>query len=351
MIEVAGGARDANQLKLKLVSDFKLNPQSMLYNLVVSKYKVLTPFSKRHSEVEFFWDKKNKNALLNKFYAKAKIEKDTITVADLLISTAIVPYKVHVFLPAVLGKLRPGWTQIDIDVAHTPGTSLEMKVNHPGAQFTGFKIAKTGYGNEREVEWNGEKLGNYVLCLSRRTFKMTTTLANGESYTTFITWGGRSYLNNGFVVEVQENPVNSITINLSWRIDKLPDFDLSTPEDGVINLSALVMSTKRDDEDEEDEEEDEDIFVKLPTTDYQIQSRVQLSSAARKISLDMTGEYFNALNIYTIGKQDTIETEVKLTFDVDKADLIGKLKKVMAGKEYSIEFQPGLAMPIIKLGA
>ena len=42
---------------------------------------------------------------------------------------------------------------------------------------------------------------------------------------------------------------------------------------------------------------------------------------------------------------------MKLTFDVDKADLIGKLKKVMAGKEYSIEFQPGLAMPIIKLGA
>ena len=134
-------------------------------------------------------------------------------------------------------------------------------------------------------------------------------------------------------------------------MDKLPDFDLSTPEDGVINLSALVMSTKRDDEDEEDEEEDEDIFVKLPTTDYQIQSRVQLSSAARKISLDMTGEYFNALNIYTIGKQDTIETEVKLTFDVDKADLNGKLKKVMAGKEYSIEFQPGLAIPMIKMGA
>ena len=93
--------------------------------------------------------------------------------------------------------------------------------------------------------------------------------------------------------------------------------------------------------------------MKLPTltTNYQIHRRVQVSSAARKIALDLTGESFNSLNIYTIGKQDTIETEVKLTFDVDKADLIGKLKKVMAGKEYSIEFQPGLAIPMIKMGA
>merc|ERR1712233_199172 len=101
--------------KLKLESDFELNPQSMLYKLVVSKYKVLTPFSKRHSELEFFWDKKDKNALLNKFYAKAKVEKDSITVADMLITTTTVPYKLHVFLPSVLGKLRPGWTQIDVD--------------------------------------------------------------------------------------------------------------------------------------------------------------------------------------------------------------------------------------------
>merc|ERR1712168_974266 len=100
--------------KLKLTSDFELNPQSMLYNLVVSKYKVLTPFSKRHSELEFFWDKKNKNALLNKFYIKARVEKDSKTMADVIISTTTAPYKIYALLPGVLGKLRPGWTQIDV---------------------------------------------------------------------------------------------------------------------------------------------------------------------------------------------------------------------------------------------
>ena len=81
---------------------------------------------------------------------------------------------------------------------------------------------------------------------------------------------------------------------------------------------------------------------------YQIHSIARLRSEARKISLDVTGEYFNSEGIHI---SDKIETEVKLTLDVDKAELEGKVKKVMAGKEYSIEFQPGLPMPIIKMGA
>merc|ERR1711971_1055802 len=148
----------ANQLKVGLKGDFELNPQSLLYKLVVSKYRILTPFARRHSELEFFWDKKNKNVVMNKFYAKAKVDKDGSKVADVLISTNQQPYKFHVFLPSLLGKLRSGMQEVDVDVAHNPGTSLEMKVNHAGAKFKGFKIAKTGSGSEREITWNGKKL-------------------------------------------------------------------------------------------------------------------------------------------------------------------------------------------------
>merc|ERR1711872_585464 len=88
---------DTNQLKVGLKGDFELNPQSILYKMVVSKYRILTPFSKRHSDLEFFWDKKNKNVVMNKFYAKAKIDKDGSNVANVLISTNQKPYKFHVF--------------------------------------------------------------------------------------------------------------------------------------------------------------------------------------------------------------------------------------------------------------
>merc|ERR1712126_84502 len=316
---------DANKLKLKLESDFELNPQSMLYKLIVSKYKVLTPFSKRHSELEFFWDKKDKNALLNKFYAKAKVEKDSITVADMLISTNIVPYKLHVFLPSVLGKLRPGWTQIDVDLAHSPGTSLEMKVNHPGARFRGFKIAKTGNGNERVVEWDGKTLGTGDYVLTGRMFRTTTTLANGKSLTTTVGWHGDSYLNNAVALELAVDSANSLSINSTWKLNKLPDLDLSTPEDGRLNLAVQGQSAK--------------------WGDFGINRKVEFSSAARKISLDLSGD--SVFSSEALATYSPIATEVKLAFDVDKADLVGKLKKVMAGKEYSVEFQPGLAMPII----
>lgn len=36
---------------------------------------------------------------------------------------------------------------------------------------------------------------------------------------------------------------------------------------------------------------------------------------------------------------------------MNNADLDGKFKKVMAGKEYSVVFHPGFTMPSIKVGA
>merc|ERR1712032_871355 len=152
--------------------------------------------------------------------------------------------------------------------------------------------------------WNGEKLGkgNYVLSRSgtRKIFKLTTTLANGKSLTTTVGWKVNSPLNNRLSVDVEVDPSNSYSINLTWRMNKLPDLDLSTPEDAEFGLALTGDSN--------------------------------FTSGA-------------------LATHSPIETEVKLTFDVDKADLNGKLKKVMAGKEYSIEFQPGLAIPMIKMGA
>ena len=135
---------NAAMLKVGLKGEFDLSPESILYKTIVSKYRILTPFAKRTSELEFFWDKQNKNVLVNKFYAKVKIDKDGTNVANLDISNNEKPYQLKAlkaFLPAVFGRLRPGMTEVDV----------EMKVNHAGAEFKGFKIIKTGVGEEREI--------------------------------------------------------------------------------------------------------------------------------------------------------------------------------------------------------
>merc|ERR1712200_155413 len=172
--------------------DFELNPQSLLYKLVVSKYRILTPFARRHSELEFFWDKKDKNVVMNKFYAKAK-------------------------------------------------------VNHAGAKFKGFKIAKTGSGNEREITWNGKKLAKGDFTLTDKRFTTTQTLSNGKSLTTTITWKNRwdspNFLLDNKVHANLDGTERKLDLNMDWGMSKLPDMDLNTPDDGHFKMTAVARTT------------------------------------------------------------------------------------------------------------
>merc|ERR1712126_638778 len=330
---VASKVNDANQLKVGLVGDFELNPQSLLYKLVISKYRILTPFARRHSELEFFWDKRNKNVVLNKFYAKAKVDKDGSNVANVLISTNQQPYKFHVFLPALLGKLRPGMQEVDVDVAHNPGTSLEMKVNHAGAKFKGFKIAKTGNGNEREITWNGRKLAKGDFPMTDKRFTTTQTLSNGKSLTPTIPWKNRwdspNFLLDNKVHVNLDGTERKLDLNMDWGMSKLPDMDLNTPEDGHFKMTAVGQNAR--------------------WGDYSINRNLQWGSSSRRLSLDLTGDA--EFGAGPLAAASPVQTEMNLTFDVDNSDLNGKFMKVYAGKEYSVVFQPGFTMPSIKVGA
>jgi hypothetical protein len=330
---VTSKVNDANQLKVGLKGDFELNPQSLLYKLVVSKYRILTPFARRHSELEFFWDKKNKNVVMNKFYAKAKVDKDGSKVADVLISTNQQPYKFHAYMPALLGKLRPGMQEVDVDVIHNPGTSLEMKVNHAGAKFKGFKIAKTGSGSEREITWNGKKLAKGDFTLTGKRFTTTQTLYNGKSLTTTITWKNRwdspNFLLDNKVHVNLDGTERKLDLNMDWGMSKLPDMDLNTPEDGHFKMTAVGQNAR--------------------WGDYSINRNLHWGSSSRRLSLDVTGDA--EFGAGPLAAASPVQTEVKLSFDVNNADLNGKFMKVYAGKEYSVVFQPGFTMPSIKIGA
>merc|ERR1712098_368845 len=67
---------NANEFRFILHDTFDVNPESILDKNIISKYKILTPFNSRTGEFEFYVNKKDKNVLLNKFYAKGKVMKD-----------------------------------------------------------------------------------------------------------------------------------------------------------------------------------------------------------------------------------------------------------------------------------
>jgi len=325
---------NAAMLKVGLKGEFDLSPESILYKLVVGKYKILTPFAKRTSDLEFFWDKKNKNAVMNKFYAKAKIDKDGTNVANIDISTNQKPYKFYVFLPAVLGKLRPGMTTVDVDVLHEPGQSLEMKVKHAGAKFKGFKIAKVGGGNRREIEWNGKKLGSGDYTLDDHKFTTSQTLEDGRALKTTITWDKKwdspEFFKNNKVSVVLDGTERQLNLNMDWGMNKIPDLDFGTPENGHFKMNAVGHNAR--------------------WGDYSISRDFTWNSANQKVAVALTGEA--SFESGALAPRSPIHTEIKFTYDKPTNDLEGKFMKVMAGKEYSITFPHGsFKMPSIKIGA
>merc|ERR1712045_223478 len=132
---------DNNQIKLVLRDSVEIDPDSMLYRKIVRNYRLLTPFNKRTGEFEFYVNKNEKNLLLNKFYVKGEVKKDTQTVMKALLTTNEKPYKMSLYLPTLLNKIYSDMDKYEVTVDHTPGQYLKVKAN--GKMFTGFSIVRT----------------------------------------------------------------------------------------------------------------------------------------------------------------------------------------------------------------
>jgi len=63
----------------------------------------LQPFKSRTGEFEFYVDKKERNGLLNKFYAKGRVMKDEEKVFGLLVKAIESPYIFELFAPHIFG--------------------------------------------------------------------------------------------------------------------------------------------------------------------------------------------------------------------------------------------------------
>merc|ERR1712121_469489 len=275
-----------------------------------------------------------RNVLLNKFYVKGKVMKDGQKALELLMTTNEQPYKFELFAPAFFKNVRPGMTEAKISVAHTPGSSLEMKTNFQ--KFTGFKIFKTGSGNERKVEVNGQELvmGDYTL--TDNSFTTKITLGN-DFLEPKITWEGKLpenkqeaeafLLKNNVVVKVTGSRRN-LDLSLNWKMTK-PDMDFGTPESGKISLNAKGNNPR--------------------WGDYTLSRDINWSAANKVIDVSING--MAQFQQGTLATSNPIETAVNFKVIIDEADLVGKFMKKIEGKEYSIEFPQGSgAWPKIKMG-
>merc|ERR1719513_508101 len=324
---------NANEFKFILHDTLDVNPESMLYKNIISQYKILTPFNSRVGEFEIYVNKKDKNLVLNKFYAKGNVMKDGNKRFNFLLTTNEKPYKFELFAPSMLGKLKPGMTEAKISVEHNPGQSLEIKTNFE--KFTQLKIYKTGSGNERKVELNGKEMimGDYTLTDNSFSTKITV----GDDFLEpKVTWEGKLpqtkeeaeafMLKNNIQVKVTGSKRN-LDLNLNWKMTK-PDFNFGTPENGKISLNAKGNNPR--------------------WGDYSLSRDINWKAENKVIEVTCTGMAQFAQG--TLATATPIETSFKFKVLLDKTDIIGKFMKKINGKEYSIEFLEGSGvMPKINM--
>merc|ERR1712227_665595 len=167
-----------DHILIKLNDVVEIDNDSALYRRLVGNYRFLTAFNKRVGEYELFVNKKEKNVLASKFYVKGQVVKDGQKVMNLLLTTNEKPYKAELYLPALLNKIYSDMDEYKVSVDHDPGQYLNVVTN--GKKFKGFKISRTGSGNERQIEINGKKLGSGDYTLTDNSFSTKITNADGD---------------------------------------------------------------------------------------------------------------------------------------------------------------------------
>ena len=314
-----------NEIRLTLRDSVEIDPDSLLYRKIVNNYRLLTPFTKRTGEFEIYVNKKEKNVLLPKFSIKGEVKKDSETVMKALLTTNEKPYRMSLYLPVVLNRIYSDMDEYKVTVTHNPGQLLQVDTN--GKKFKGFKIARTGSGNEREIVINGKKLGSGDYTLTDNSFSTKVTIADGNWIQPKITWRGKLpktqaeaetfFLANRLDVEATGSK-RSFNGDLSWKMDK-PDFDFSTPWNAKLDLNLAGEGPN--------------------WGTYSITRHMTAAVADKIIKFAVTGDASFTKGVFA--RISPVKTDVNLKYVMADRDLIGKFSKVMNGKEYSVDFPVG----------
>merc|ERR1712038_2169826 len=292
---------DSDKIVIRIKDSMVVDPDSALFRRVISKYRLLTQFQQRTGDYEIFINKKETNLVLNKFYIKGEVKKDGQTAMKLLLTTAEKPYKLELYLPAILNKIYSDMDEYKVTMDHVPGQKLN-------------------------IQTNGRELANGDYTLTDNEFKTKITLANGDWLEPKVTWEG-FFPQNNFKVSATGSKRN-FDIDLSRKATK-PDWDFSTPESLRVDLNAKGESPRWGN------------WMLSRDASFKVENKV--------IQVDVSGKaHFKGGLLAT---STPIVTEVHMKYLIPQRDLQGKFSKMINGKEYSINFPDGFGvMPQIKMG-
>ena len=327
---------NANQMRLVLRDSLEIDPDSMLYRQIVRNYRLLTPFTKRTGEFEILINKAERNILFNKFHVKGEVKKDDQTVMKALLTTNEQPFKMSLYLPALLKKFYPDMDKVEVTVpdpkmllANPSGHSLEVVTN--SQQFRGLKIVLPA-PRKLELEFNGRKMGGFDYTLGPNSLTTKTTEKDGDQLELTLKWVGSLpahlddaaafLMENRLELEVRDpSRARTSDVVLSWKMDRL-----RSPWTGELELRA---------EGKGPQEGSYDITV----------GRVTGSRDKNQVQLT-----FPVAATFTAGPLaplSPITSDIDLQYLIYDMDLVGKFFVDMKNKKYSLTFPKGSILSLL----
>merc|ERR1712035_13084 len=170
-----------------------------------------------------------------------------------------------------------------------------------------FKIEKMA-GNTRRVELNGKELVKAGYTQGDNSISQTTTLPDGRSLTTTISWETDNLQKNKVNVKL-DGTERKLNADLSW--------DVTNPANILMKVDAKGENAR--------------------WGKYEIMRDIKMSSTGSKLKAAWTGN----TSIAKAPFPSPIKTDVEAMVDLNSRDYTLKVNKNVAGKTYGLTVQNG----------
>ena len=235
-----------------------------------------------------------------------KLAKDGEEVLSADINTLASPYAFKVIAPRILPKLLPtGRESIEFEADHNPGQYLHVKSNTN--MLSSFNVDKLPNGM-RKIELNGKELLQADFSKGDNSISQTTTLPNGKSLTTTISWESDN---------MKQNKVNVNLDGTERQLDAEFEWDVTDPADMTMKGHGKGQNDR--------------------WGNYEISRDIKMSAKDKVLKIDATGH----ANFEKFWMPSPIDTEMKVMLNFPTKEYMIDVSKTFDGRKMGVVLNNG----------
>lgn len=283
---------------LNIDSELDLSEKSLVH-AIFCKYGC---FKHRTMHAQLYVD----NAKPYKFSLDVQLTKDKNQVLTMEINSRNNPYIFNIKAPRILPKILPtGRESIEFEADHKPGQYLKVKSNTDIIKT--FSVEKIS-GDQRKITLNGKELVRGSLAQGQRSISQTTTLPDGRSLTTTISWETDNLKKNTVNIKLDGTERN-LDAKLRWDSTKPGSFDMHADAKGENKRWGKYKMTRN--------------------------AKVNFKNGKIDAKIDGVTDIANA------PWPSPVNTDIKADINTKTADYSITINKTVAGNKYGITIENG----------